>query len=126
MTNHFAKLGIAAAMALTAVFGSVSTAAADGIGFGIYVDGPGWDRRGPGWDGPRRGWDDRGRGPGWDGPRHGACAPGHAVEKARWNGLRRAHVRDISPRRVVIGGLRHGYPDRMVFANVRGCPLLRG
>jgi hypothetical protein len=113
MTNRFAKVGIAAAMAFTAVFASVSTASANGIGFGIYVDGPG------------RGWDHRGPGRGWDGPRHRACAPAHAVEKARSSGLRRAHVSDVSPRRVVISGLRHGHPDRMVFANARGCPLIR-
>lgn len=115
MTNLLAKAGMAAALSFAALFGTVSTASADGIGFGIYVDGPG-----RGWDAPRHGH-------GWDGPprRHRACAPGHALDKARYSGLRRAHVRDVTPRRVVVAGLRQGYPDRMVFANVRGCPVLR-
>lgn len=116
MTTFLAKAAVAAALSLTALFGTVSTAAADDIGFGIYVDGPG-----RGWDGGRH---DRGRGPGWHGPRHRACSPGQAVEKARWSGLRRAHVRDVTPRRVVVGGIRHGRPDRIVFANVRGCPVI--
>lgn len=120
MIKHFAQAGIAAVIAFSTLFGTAQTASAEGVGFGIYIDGPGrgWDDRG------RGGWDDRGRGPGWDGPRHRACAPYHAVEKARWSGLHRAHVRDVTPRRVVIGGVRHGHPDRMVFANVRGCPLI--
>jgi hypothetical protein len=39
-------------------------------------------------------------------------------------GFRRAHVVDVSPRRVVVEGFtRHG-PDRVFFANVRGCPVI--
>ncbi|WP_445944957.1 hypothetical protein [Rhizobium sp. CB3060] len=40
-------------------------------------------------------------------------------------GLRRARIQNITPRRVVVEGFgRHG-PDRVVFANVPGCPLIR-
>ncbi len=131
MLNRFAKAGIAALIAATSLFATTSSASADG-GFGIYIDGPGrhgWDDRGrPGWDDRgRHGWDDRGRGrgPEFGRPHHRGCAPFQAVEQARWSGLRRAHVSDVTPRRVIIGGLRHGYPDRVVFANVPGCPLLR-
>ena len=55
----------------------------------------------------------------------GVCAPWHAVEKARYTGLHRAHVRHITPRRVIVSGYRHHRPDRMTFANLRGCPIIR-
>jgi hypothetical protein len=114
------KLGMAALVSIMATTGIASTASADSFGWGIYIDGP---RDGRGWDGHRR--DDRHR-PGWDRPdRRGQCHPGQAVEKARWNGLRRAFVADVSPRRVVVAGVRHGSRDRIVFANVRGCPVIR-
>lgn len=122
MTGMLRKLAIAALVSITATTGMVSTASADSFGWGIYIDGP---RDGRGWDRPRH--DDRHR-PGWDRPgwdRRGQCHPHQAVEKARWNGLRRAFVADVSPRRVVVAGVRHGYRDRVVFANVRGCPLIR-
>jgi hypothetical protein len=85
------------------------------------------DDRRHGWDGPR--YDDRHRPdwhrPGWGRPdRRGQCHPNQAVEKARWNGLRRVFIADVSPRRVVVAGVRHGYRDRIVFANVRGCPVI--
>ncbi|MDH4440976.1 MAG: hypothetical protein QE284_11385 [Rhizobium sp.] len=113
-------LGMAALVSLMATTGIVSTASADSFGWGIYIDGP-RDGRG-GWDRPRH--DDRHR-PGWGRPnRRGECHPNQAVEKARWNGLRRAFVADVSPRRVVVAGFRHGGRDRIVFANVRGCPVI--
>jgi hypothetical protein len=40
-------------------------------------------------------------------------------------GLRRTHVVDITPRRVVVQGWSRRGPDEMTFGNVRGCPLLR-
>lgn len=54
-----------------------------------------------------------------------ACSPIEAVRKARYSGLRDPRITSITPRRVVVTGRdRRGW-DKMVFANVRGCPLLR-
>jgi len=58
---------------------------------------------------------------------HGAriCSPLVAVRKAREAGLRHAEIAAITPRRVVVTGRnRHG-TDRIVYANLPGCPLLR-
>ncbi|SEH64450.1 hypothetical protein SAMN05216228_100551 [Rhizobium tibeticum] len=54
-----------------------------------------------------------------------ACSPVQAVQKARWTGLRYARVTTVTPRRVVVSGRNYRGWDRMVFANVRGCPLIR-
>ncbi|MGA1802539.1 hypothetical protein [Rhizobium sp. HT1-10] len=54
-----------------------------------------------------------------------SCSPLVAVRKARAYGLRHAEISRINPRRVVVTGrTRHGM-DRIVFANQRGCPMLR-
>jgi hypothetical protein len=53
------------------------------------------------------------------------CAPGFAEEKASRMGLRRAHVIDMNRRVVVVEGFSRRGPDRIVFANERGCPLMR-
>ncbi|MHA7968564.1 hypothetical protein [Rhizobium sp. CAU 1783] len=125
MTALFKKLGLAALVTIAAAVGTMSTASAGAdFGWGVYIGGagPGYDRD------YRPGHGEWGRGEWGHGRRHHRpefCAPGHAVEKARWNGLRRAHVQDVTPRRVVVGGFRHGGFDRMVFANVRGCPVIR-
>lgn len=116
MTRFFAKAGAAALIALAALSATVSTASAGGH------HAP----RGPG-----HGWHDAGPGFGFHGGRHDyrrgprGCAPMMAVEKARWNGLRRAYVEHVSPGRVVVSGYRHHRYDRMVFANAPGCPLIR-
>ncbi|EKF59956.1 hypothetical protein QWE_07656 [Agrobacterium albertimagni AOL15] len=121
MIGMLRKIGLAAIVSVIATTGLASTASADSFGWGVYIEGP--RHGGPGWDRPghRPGWDR----PGWDRPRGGECRPNQAVEKARWNGLRRAFVADVTPRRVVVAGVRHGGRDRMVFANVRGCPVIR-
>ncbi len=54
-----------------------------------------------------------------------ACSPGQAVQKARWTGLRYARLTNVTPRRVVVSGRNYRGWDQMVFANVRGCPLIR-
>ncbi|WP_040674546.1 hypothetical protein [Rhizobium grahamii] len=54
-----------------------------------------------------------------------ACSPVQAVQKARWTGLRYARVTNVTPRRVVVSGRNYRGWDQMVFANVRGCPLIR-
>lgn len=59
--------------------------------------------------------------------RHDArtCSPLVAVRKARAYGMRHAEISRINPRRVVVvGRSRHGM-ERIVFANQRGCPILR-
>ena len=129
MTNILIKTGIAALIAMTGLSATASTAAASGAEFRIFVQ-QGWDSRGGDrrrsgdrWDGPRHDRGDR-----WERPRHdrgGRCSPGLAEEKARHMGLRRARVVDIDRRTVtVVGRDRHGR-DRIVFANDRGCPVIR-
>jgi hypothetical protein len=112
MTNHIArigaKLGLAAIIALTGLSATIGTAAAAEPGLGIYVQ-----------------YHDRDRG--WDRRHHGrpGCSPWRAEDKASRMGLRRARVVDVSRRAVVVVGRdRHGR-DRIVFANERGCPVIR-
>ncbi|MCF6367341.1 hypothetical protein [Rhizobium halophilum] len=115
MTNMLVKTGLAALIALAGFTATASTAAAGGPEFRIFVQHGGWDRdhrRGDRWERPRR-------------ERGGRCAPWLAEEKARHMGLRRARVVDVDRRTVtVIGRDRHGR-DRVVFANDRGCPVIR-
>lgn len=111
MMKLIAKTAIAAALALGTLGAAVPAASAAGPGIDFRVTGPSQAQMVD----YRRDRDRR-----WD-----RCSPVHAVEKARRTGLRRAEVRDIGPRRVVVAGMRHGRFDRMVFANERGCPLLR-
>jgi hypothetical protein len=99
MISIFAKAGIAALMTLGAVSATVSTASANDFSADIHQV-----RYDP--HGPR------------------ICSPVLAVQKARGMGLRRAHIENITPRRVVVEGFgRHG-PNRIVFANIPGCPLI--
>jgi hypothetical protein len=64
---------------------------------------------------------------GADGLRQNAriCSPLTAVRKARAMGLRGAEIRDMTSRRVVVVGHGRREEDRIVFANMPGCPLLR-
>ncbi|RCW28294.1 hypothetical protein DFR48_101304 [Ciceribacter lividus] len=129
MRNILAKAGLAALIALGAVSATAGSAAAGSdFGVGIYIGEPGY------YPGERRGWEDPyGRYERHDRYEHHdryerrqyrPCNPGRAVEKARWNGLRHARVQRVTPRKVVVAGYRHGDYDRMVFANVRGCPII--
>ncbi|MBX4925994.1 MULTISPECIES: hypothetical protein [Rhizobium] len=56
------------------------------------------------------------------GPRR--CDPDDALDIARSEGLRRAHIVRISSRSIVVEGMTRRGPDRMIFANQRGCPEL--
>lgn len=56
--------------------------------------------------------------------RRGQCSPWMATEKARWQGLHRARVTHVGRYRVVVEGRRNWRWDQIVFANVRGCPVL--
>ncbi|CUX25650.1 hypothetical protein G3A56_15135 [Rhizobium oryzihabitans] len=112
MFSTFAKAGLAALIALGGISVTAPAASAGSdVQFRVQVqDGYGHGHR-PGWGRPDR-------------PRFG-CSPRFAEEKASRMGLRRARVVDVSPRRVVVAGFdRHGR-DRIVFANERGCPVIR-
>ncbi len=125
MRQNFVKLAAIAFIGLSGLAATASTASADSFTFGFdsgaaeiqYRD---HDRRGD-----ERDWGrERHHRPGWDGERRGRCAPGLAVDKARDFGLRRAQIVDVSPRRVVVEGRRRGEYRTVVFANVRGCPVI--
>ncbi|MGZ2405784.1 hypothetical protein [Rhizobium ruizarguesonis] len=50
------------------------------------------------------------------------CDPDDALDIARGEGLRRAQIVRMSPRSVVVQGMTRRGPERMTFANQRGCP----
>lgn len=110
MNQLLAKLGVAAAIAMTALSGSAGYAAAQGVD--IYI-GPGHRPPPPDYYRPPPPRFDR-RG----------CDPREAVDVARSYGLHRARVVDVTPRRVIVDGFGRRGPDTMMFANVRGCPML--
>jgi hypothetical protein len=111
------------ALSLAAGLGaSASTASASDVRFGIVVGGGGYHGGGSGWQGGHHG------GPGWNGgPRYGrgVCAPGHALQKARAMGIRHARIVDVNHRVVRVDGRDRGGFVRAVFANDRGCPVVR-
>ncbi|OHV82457.1 hypothetical protein [Ensifer sp. LCM 4579] len=124
MKKFLINATVAAVVGLTGLTGGASVASADSLVFEI---GPGVDMRyrdrdrwGDERDWRRDRWD---RGERWGG-RRGRCVPGLAIEKARDRGLRRAHIADISRRQVVVAGRRHGDRQAIIFANVRGCPII--
>ena len=101
MTNFIAKASFAALLAIASIPLGASSAAAAGPNHGAIVDVQ------------------------YRPPVRGGCSPIAAVRKARWTGLRDVRVVNVTPRRVVVAGRdRRGW-DRMTFANVRGCPLIR-
>ena len=133
MTNFFKKTMIAAVLglgALTAVAPAVSAAdinlSIEQVGYrnGFFeVHDYRRDNDRGRWD--RNRWDrrhDRRHGGDWG--RRDRCSPNFAVEKARDLGMRRARVVDVTPRKVVVEGFRHGGYSRIVFANDRRCPVL--
>ncbi|OHV23484.1 hypothetical protein B5K08_16095 [Rhizobium leguminosarum bv. trifolii] len=100
MTHFLTKACLAAVLALGAIPATVSTAAAAGPQTNFVVEAQ--------YHRPIRG-----------------CSPMRAVHKARYLGLRDARITRMSPRVVVVAGRdRRGW-DRITFANVRGCPLIR-
>jgi hypothetical protein len=113
MKQILAKAGLAAAIAAMALACGASTAGAQGVD--IYV-GPGHHRPPP---------PDYGRPPSPPGYGYGrGCDPRQAEDIARDYGLRRARVVDVTPRRVIVNGFGRRGPDSIVFANVRGCPMM--
>ncbi|MBY5407135.1 hypothetical protein HFO98_01345 [Rhizobium leguminosarum] len=100
MTHFLTKASLAALLALCSIPATVSTAAAAGPQTSFIVEAQ--------YLRPIRG-----------------CSPMHAARKARDFGLRDARITRMSPRVVVVAGRdRRGW-DRITFANVRGCPLIR-
>lgn len=121
------KAGFAAVLAMATLAGGTAAEARPASpvpqdGRAIYQDVQHRDHH---WSERRR---QHGRPHGWQDARrqrHG-CHPGQAMEKARWNGLKRVRVDRVTDRRVVVSGYSGGRGlDRMVFANRYGCPLIR-
>lgn len=106
MTNLIVKAGIAVLIALTGLSATAPTAIAAGPEFGIQVQQVQFRDR-----------DRRWRPPG--------CSLAMAERRASRMGLRRARVVDVSRRTVTVAGFGRRGRDRVVFANVRGCPLIR-
>ncbi|MGO8656332.1 hypothetical protein ACC771_11820, partial [Rhizobium ruizarguesonis] len=50
------------------------------------------------------------------------CDPDDALDIARGEGLRRAQIVRMSSRSIVVQGMTRRGPERMTFANQRGCP----
>ncbi|MBY5767453.1 hypothetical protein V7798_04910 [Rhizobium laguerreae] len=59
---------------------------------------------------------------GYDRRRPRGCDPDDALDIARSEGLRRAQIVRMSPRSIVVQGMTRRGPERMTFANRRGCP----
>lgn len=111
--------GVATTTATAEAGGNVQFHANSNGAFGIYI-GPGG---GGYYNGPRR--HHRYERPHRRHYDRGFCKPRKAVRKARRMGLRRAHIKRVNNRKVVVVGRMDGYRERMVFANVRGCPRVR-
>jgi len=103
------KLAISSALIATSVVGFASASIAQDLEFRVGPGGVGIHDRDR-----ERGWSDQST--------RRRCDPDDALDNARDAGFRRAHVVRISPRSVVVEGMTRRGPDRIVFANVRGCP----
>ena len=117
MTSIFTKVAIAAVLGLSTLAAIPATASARDTG--IYI----------GFGGQRHHETYRHHQPRHE--RHerrvyrASCSSGQAVYKASRIGLRAAHVTRRSPGRVVVEGRHHHRHSRIVFANTRGCPIIR-
>ena len=122
MTSLLKTALVALSLAAAGLGASATTASASDVRFGIVISGGGYHGGGSGWNGGHHG------GPGWHGgPRYGrgVCAPGHALQKARGMGIRHARVVDVNHRTIRVDGRDRGGHVRAVFANDRGCPVVR-
>lgn len=52
------------------------------------------------------------------------CSPGEARAAASDEGLRRPEVVRVTSRSVTVEGMTRSGPDRITFANRRGCPII--
>lgn len=112
MFKMTSKIGLAAALSIAASSVLVLPAAAQDVELRIGPDGVRPVIRDRDRDYDR--YSERGRG----------CSPGDAREAARGEGLRRPEVVRVTSRSVTVEGMtRHG-PDRITFANRRGCPMI--
>ncbi|NLS04409.1 hypothetical protein HGP14_13715 [Rhizobium sp. P32RR-XVIII] len=112
MLKLIAKTGLALALTLGGAAAPISFAQAQDLQFRIGPDGVRI------YDGDRDRYDRYDRYPDY---RRG-CSPREAVMAARDSGLRRAEVVRVTDRSVTVRGWTRYGPDRIVFANRRGCP----
>lgn len=126
MFSRIIKLAAAAAIvagtAITATAFTATPANATGINARVVIDGASF------YYGDRRHYGDRDYGKPRRHYRHGPrkyrrphygrnyCHPRKAVRKAGNLGLRHAHVRRITDRRIVVTGRKYGHRARLVFA----------
>lgn len=83
---------------------------------GVYVDDNNYDRR----DWRRDDRRDEYRRDNWR-----RCSPERALDKADRMGLRRARIVDMDRYTVKVVGRQYGDRVVVVFANERGCPIIR-
>lgn len=100
------SLAVVATLAIGAVASAVP-AAANNFSFGVTI-------------GDQRGHHARDYRP----HRPALCAPGQALRKAERMGVRRAHVRDVNRRAVVVAGRARGDRTLVRFARAPGCPVI--
>lgn len=111
MIKMASKIGLAAALSITASLMSAMPSAAQDVELRIGPDGVRpviRDRDN------RDRYRDRDRG----------CSPGEARAAARDEGLRRPEVVRATSRSVTVEGMTRNGPDRITFANRRGCPII--
>jgi hypothetical protein len=108
MLKLLANAGLTVALTVGAVGAGTSIATAQDLELRIGPDGVRPVIRDQDRDRDRRGRDE--------------CSPREALSIARDEGLRRAEVTRITRRSVTVEGMTRRGPDRIVFANVRGCP----
>lgn len=111
MLKFLTTAGLALAMSAGALTGAVTSAQAQDVQLRIGPDGirpviPDRDRDR---DGDR-----------YD--RRGGCSEREARRAARESGLRDAEVTRVTRRSITVEGMTRRGPDRITFANERGCP----
>ena len=109
MLKFITTAGLALAMSAGALTGAVTTAQAQDVQLRIGPDGirpvvPDRDRDGDRYD------------------RRGGCSEREARRAARESGLRDAEVTRVTRRSITVEGMTRRGPDRITFANERGCP----
>ena len=119
--SRVAVVGLAALQLMTSAAAAQYYGGDDGYAPPPWQRDDGRDWRGPPRDrgGRERGWD---RGRGWE--RDRGCYRRDLMRAARAEGFRRIDSIDSNGRRIVVRGWNDGGPDRMVFANRRGCPVI--
>jgi len=110
MFKMVSQIGLAAALSIAASSAYVTPAAAQDVELRI---GP---------DGVRPVIRDRDRDR--DDRRDRGCSPGEARAAARGEGLRRPEVVRATSRSITVEGMTRRGPDRITFANRRGCPII--